>query len=318
MKRIPAPAPLLALALVAGLGSCQSPETSTPLPELALEPEPAPAWIHAPLTWDKLEAIELWLDRASASHDPRLVIEAELQLNEGRLLFTDRDVRSATLPRETLEVRVETAVAGFENVQINPSASDLQRQRAADGQRRAVGLLSGGGRSSGGLKIIARSEWGARRSNPRRMTTLRGSWTRITVHHSAETSSNPNGGTLEDTERTLRSIQKYHLEDPGHLWGDIGYHFLIDSGGRIFEGRELNWQGAHAGGSNNQQNIGICLLGNFEHGSPRPEATKSLELLLDHLCREHHIAASRVYPHRTFATTVCPGPELASFLRSYR
>ncbi len=314
--RIPAPVSLLGLALAAALLSCQARRTSRPLPALEPQPQPAPEWIHQALSWDKLQAIEAWLVNAAARHDALLVIEGQLQLNEGRLFFTDRDARSARVPRETLAVRVEAAVHGFDGVLADPAASPLQLQRAADGRRRAAALLSAP--YDGGLKVIARDDWGARRANPRRMTALRGTWSRITVHHSAEASSDPNGGTLEDSKRTLRLVQKYHLEDPGHLWGDIGYHYLIDSSGRIFEGRELDWQGAHAGGSNNQQNIGICLLGNFEQQAPRAQATKSLELLLDHLCREHDIPSARVYPHRTFGTTACPGPELTSFIRRYR
>ena len=150
---------------------------------------------------------------------------------------------------------------------------------------------------------------------------MRGAWSRITVHHSAETSSNPEGGSLDESTETLRGIQRFHMDDPGHRYGDIGYHFLIDSSGRIFEGRNLSWQGAHAGGQNgihNNQNIGVCLLGDFSSRPPTPAALKSMELLVGDLRRRFRIPASRVFAHSEFRDTQCPGPALEGWVAKYR
>jgi len=314
-----AAARLATLALVACC-ACAGPRRAPPPPAEPLVIEQAPAWIRQPLSWEKLQAIETWLAQESAGHDPRFVIEGELQLNEGRLLFTDRDQRADQVPPSTLAVRVQAAVSGFDHVLASEAASPIQRSRAENGLAAAKAILSGT-RPGPALAIIPRSEWGARPARTDRMTPLRGTWSRITVHHSAESSSDPNGGSLADSASTLLRIQKYHTRDPSHLWGDIGYHFLIDSSGRIFEGRSLEWQGAHAGGvngTNNRQNIGICMLGDYAHGSPRPAALKSLELLLEDLRARYRIPASRVYPHREFGTTICPGPALTQWIDAYR
>jgi len=97
-----------------------------------------------------------------------------------------------------------------------------------------------------GLAITTRAQWNAMPAKAANMTPLKGQWSRITVHHSAEETSDPVKARLDDSAHTVRLIQKYHMEDPEHHWGDIGYHFLIDSSGRIFQGRELKWQGGAA------------------------------------------------------------------------
>ena len=309
----------LALALLI-CTACSGGPRRKPRIEEPVQIADAPTWIHQPLSWEKLESLERWLDTESKHHDPRFVIEGQLQLNEGRLLFSDRDLRAEQVSRETLSVRVSSAVSGFDNVLANPAASPIQRSRAENGLAAARAMLDGP-TTARELSFVSRSSWSARKARTDRMTPLRGAWSRITVHHSAESSSNPNGGSLAESSSSVYGIQKYHMQDPSHRWGDIGYHFLIDSNGRIFEGRSLRWQGAHAGGvngTNNRQNIGICLLGDYATGSPRPEALKSLEVLLDHLREEHRIPASRVYAHNDFVTTECPGPALARWLRDYR
>jgi hypothetical protein len=250
--------------------------------------------------------IELWLENDAAHHDPALVVEAELQLNEGRVFFTRRDLETGSVPKDTLKVRAENAKTGFEKILANPQASAGQRNRAQIGLRAATALLAAPGTQE--VKLVKRAQWGARPARTEHMTRLMGAWSRITVHHSAETSSDPAGGSFEDSAQTVRSIQKFHMDDPEHDWGDIGYHFLIDAAGRIFEGRDLQWQGAHAGGNNNIQNLGICLLGDLEKRPPTPAALKSLQLLLDDLRAKYKIPAKRVLPHNELKTTRCPAP----------
>jgi len=147
---------------------------------------------------------------------------------------------------------------------------------------------------------------------------------RITIHHSAE----PLHGTrMSDSLREVRDIQKAHL-DKG--WAGIGYHFLVDRGGRIIEGRPLDIQGAHAGDSEkNRGNIGICLLGNFQSQADRgsayiraqsPSASQlaALEGLLERLRRRFPIQGRSIFAHLELKGTLCPGPELDAWVRSYR
>jgi hypothetical protein len=126
------------------------------------------------------------------------------------------------------------------------------------------------------------------------------------VHHTATSNNDP------DPEGRVRAIYRYHAVDRG--WGDIGYHYLIDEAGHIYEGR---WSGnpslacsqggdgadfAHDGagrlvtaghtGGYNSGNVGIALLGEFTThprfgGTPKAAAVSALEDALAELASRH-------------------------------
>ena len=76
----------------------------------------------------------------------------------------------------------------------------------------------------------------------------------MTLHHSAGFSAE----TLDEGIAQMQAIQTFHQDVRG--WSDIGYHFVIDKAGNIYQGRPETVIGAHTGGSNTG-NIGACLLG---------------------------------------------------------
>jgi hypothetical protein len=307
--------------LFACFAGCNS--MSPPPPPAQPDPEPAyvkPPWLDQPDSWERLVSIEEWLQNEGAKHRPDMRVEALLQLNNGRVKYSQKDLEMGTAPPETIRQRIETARDGFNEVLADPEAGPGAKTRAKIGLQSAVALLDAPVAPHAGLVIVKRAQWKAKSGRTERLTALKGAWSRITVHHSDEDRSRQTGGTLEESEEVVRAIQKFHMEDPDHGWGDIGYHFLIDSAGRIFEGRELQWQGAHAGGSggiNNLQNIGICMLGDFKKRSPTAAALNSLQLLIDSLRDQYKIPTSRVYPHKHFVTTECPGPSLTAWLKSH-
>jgi hypothetical protein len=304
----------IALALLAACAGCRQP----PRKAEVYEPPPVevttPAWVSQPLSWAKLEALESWLEYDAHRHEPFLVLEGQLVLSEGRLHFSQRDRDRSSAPADTLRLRIEGARDGFKAVNDDVRASPGQKRRAEIGLRATQALL--GAPAGAKLTAITRDQWGARNANPSSMTAHKGGWSKITVHHSAETSTDPAGGSIEESMASLRGIQRYHVEEKG--WGDIGYHFLVDAAGRIFEGRALNWQGAHAGGANNPQNIGVCLLGDLERRAPTPAALKSLELLVGDLRQRYRIREGRLYAHRELNVTTCPGDALTSWIKAHR
>jgi hypothetical protein len=279
---------------------------------------PSPEWIHQPLSWAKLEAIAAWLEGPGKAHAPDLVIEGELELNEGRVLMTEEESREG-IEAEVVQARAKAALAGFEGVLENPAASGLQKKRAETGKRAAQALLDQElpAPRAVGLALVTRDQWSALEANARRMTPAGGNWRRITVHHSAESRSPSGASSLADSSSSIRLIQKYHMQDPDKRWGDIGYHFLIDSSGRVFQGRELRWQGAHAGGENNRGNIGICMLGEFLDHGPQPAALRALDALIEDLRARYGIPRSQVFAHKELGNTACPGPALTSYLDRY-
>ena len=170
-------------------------------------------------------------------------------------------------------------------------------------------------------KIVSRGEWGAlpadhtarneygfyvKGSNPYGWYVysdpLRESYQTLVVHHSAFYKA--------DGLATLSEIQRLHREDRG--WADVGYHFLVDKDGTIYEGRALTVRGAHTAGFNTGS-AGICLLGDFRYEAPaqaQTDAALALMRWLLTLLDPSHLAG-----HKQFnPATICPGPFLVAQL----
>jgi hypothetical protein len=162
---------------------------------------------------------------------------------------------------------------------------------------------------------VSRYDWGADetlRSSVRAFADVQV----MTVHHTATENADT------DPKATMRAIYRYHTVDNG--WDDIGYQYVIDEGGRLYEGRwsgadsepcesdppapgapgvigdgsdfahdELNRlvTGAHTGGYNTG-NVGVALLGDFrDHrrfgADPQQAAVTALEDTLAGLANRH-------------------------------
>jgi hypothetical protein len=97
------------------------------------------------------------------------------------------------------------------------------------------------------------------------------------VHHTAGS----NDYTPAQAAAIVRGIEVYHVK--GNGWNDIGYNFLVDRYGTVYEGRAggmtRNVIGAHALGFNNGT-VGISLIGNFDHVAPPPAMQAALVKLL--------------------------------------
>jgi hypothetical protein len=154
--------------------------------------------------------------------------------------------------------------------------------------------------------VLSRSNWGAMPSIPTRLDPMGKVW-RMTVHHSAMYFRDTSQATCATQ---IKLIQRGHMLNKEY--GDIGYHYLIDPAGRIWSGRDLKWQGAHARGDNNIGNVGICLLGNFIRGRDGQRPTDSQVQALANLMRElkdrYRMKDDAVHCHSDFVDTVCPGP----------
>jgi hypothetical protein len=142
---------------------------------------------------------------------------------------------------------------------------------------------------------------------------------KITIHHSgsgcfwAQDASQAAG--------YIHDIQRFHQKQRG--WADIGYHYIVDRSGHVWQGRPLTYQGAHAGGVANRGNIGIAVLGNYCHQRLTSAQRRTLLLLLAKLSSYFSIPPSRIYTHREIGRTTghstdCPGPELSRFVRDAR
>jgi N-acetylmuramoyl-L-alanine amidase/FlgD Ig-like domain len=125
--------------------------------------------------------------------------------------------------------------------------------------------------------IILRKAWGANESIVRDKPSYADRVAFSVVHHTAGTQpSSP-----AQSAAIVRGIQAYHVK--GNGWDDIGYNFLVDRFGQIFEGRgggiTANVIGAHAQGFNTGS-AGVAVLGTFSGSAIPAGARRALVSLL--------------------------------------
>ena len=246
------------------------------------------------------------------------------------------------------------------NSQLRPaaSASGSTSQVQVAAAEPISGSSGSGGSSGGGVRgtrqiaapnenslpappIASRAVWQANESirlDNRAYAPVR----KLIIHHTASDNKPRNPADV------VRFVQRFHTSDLG--FSDSGYNYLIDHNGAIYEGRAARnyssgepisnedssgWGvvGAHAK-SNNAGSCGICLIGNFDIGSPTDAAVASLVWLLAYKASRYRIDATadeeyidvygnhRVYPnisgHRQVGLTACPGKRLFALLPTIR
>ena len=112
----------------------------------------------------------------------------------------------------------------------------------------------------------------------------------IVIHHTA-------GKFTTSFEESKKELQKIYLMTAvQRKWRDIGYHYLIDGKGRIYEG-SLGGKysiGIHAYG-HNKGTIGIALMGDFRPGHDKltEEMKKSLINLVKYIIKEYQLDISK-------------------------
>ncbi|MEL6658436.1 MAG: N-acetylmuramoyl-L-alanine amidase [Bacteroidota bacterium] len=159
--------------------------------------------------------------------------------------------------------------------------------------------------------IQSRAEWCPTGDCPVQASPASTVVTHLIVHHSAGTNS------ANDWAAIVRAIWDLHVN--GNGWDDIGYNYLVDPDGVLYEGRGNDIRGAHFCGTNTGT-MGVCVLGNFTSIEPTSEAINSLERLLgwkacdidaDPLGTSFHASSGRnlmhISGHRDGCATACPG-----------
>lgn len=136
----------------------------------------------------------------------------------------------------------------------------------------------------------------------------------------------------------LQQMYKFHTFTRG--WGDIGYNFLIDQDGVIYEGRAggADVIGAHTR-RNNNSTVGVSLIGNFQTDYPSEAMMQSLIDLSTALAIHYdidplqeiivhqetqtepyvdHVHTSALLGHRDAGVTSCPGDHVYELLPQVR
>ncbi|MES2735651.1 MAG: choice-of-anchor D domain-containing protein [Verrucomicrobiota bacterium] len=175
------------------------------------------------------------------------------------------------------------------------------------------------------IEIVTRAGWGAVAPNAHTLTMP--DFQHVTLHHT----SNANTGAAE-----MQRIQHMHMslfpyvspyDGPfqGKNFVDIGYHFIMDKAGVVYEGRQLEaapgapggsyTAGEHVGANNTVAGIGFCTMGDYEgtEGNETWPAArqKDLEKAVSALCRRYKLPAAKLSYHKALAVSpggsLCPG-----------
>ena len=130
---------------------------------------------------------------------------------------------------------------------------------------------------AGSPPLLGREAWGANEAIRRAPPSYAPSVQFALVHHTAGT----NSYTASQSAAIVRGIEVYHVK--GNGWNDIGYNFLVDKYGQVFEGRyggvDKNVIGAHAEGFNTGS-VGVAVLGTYSSSAPPAVARTALADLL--------------------------------------
>lgn len=160
-------------------------------------------------------------------------------------------------------------------------------------------------------RVFSRRSWGAAsaRGSQSRMNP-----SRVTVHH---TDGHPRTELAASIEE-MRGYQAYHMK--GHGWADIGYHFVVDGAGRVFEGRHTDVLGAHAEGANTN-NVGIAVMGDYNKTQLNGAQKDMLRHLISFLAIKYQTDPRQngfIQGHQHFNNTDCPGRNIAAYLAELR
>ena len=174
--------------------------------------------------------------------------------------------------------------------------------------------------------IVTRAEWGADESLRNCTPTVSPTLKAAVVHHTVGS----NTYSASESAAVVRGIYAFHTQSRG--WCDVGYNYLVDRFGTIFEGRyggvDQNVIGAQVGGFNTST-LGVSMMGTFTDVAPPAATVEAIARLLAWRLGSMYIDPSstvalvsagnskypagatvtvpRIVGHRDLYQTECPG-----------
>ncbi len=213
-------------------------------------------------------------------------------------------------------------------------ASDPASDPAVGVVDAGAATLAGAGTATAKPRIYSRAQWGAdermRDASSLHYGEVHGGF----VHHTV----NANSYTRGQVPAIIRGIYAYHTQSRG--WSDVGYNFLVDRFGRIWEGRyggvDRPVVGAHTLGYNDDS-FAMSAIGNYDVTRPSSATVDAyarlfawkLSLSGVRAGSTHQWVTKRYLPaiegHRDVGQTACPGrylyakiPEIRSRAARYQ
>ncbi|MEU0457413.1 peptidoglycan-binding protein [Streptomyces sp. NPDC006129] len=159
------------------------------------------------------------------------------------------------------------------------------------------------------VSIISRATWGAKpwdndpRSEGPAYVPL-SSRTEFFVHYDGAHHVTKTGYAVP------RAIEAQHL---ARGWSGVGYHFVVDQAGNIYEGRGWTRAGAHCPG-HNVSGIGVQIAVGGDQ-EPSEAALAACRALYDEACRKTGRTLAK-RGHRDGIATQCPGSKLYAWVQA--
>ena len=253
-------------------------------------------------------------------------------------------IREADWVQYRSSVELEGLRLHFVNVRGTASPGErlmnaLRRSANAGVVALAGSLAPGAAGAQGGKPaMVSRRAWGASKCTPRERPAY-GQVRAAFVHHTV----NANSYSREEAPDVVLGICLYHRNSNG--WDDVGYNFLVDRFGTIYEGRaggaDSAVVGAQAQGYN-AQSTGIANMGTYTSVRQTPEAIRAVSRIIRWKLPLHgapttgpvtlvstggssnrypagrSVALQRVSGHRDTGATSCPGDALYAQLPEIR
>ncbi len=228
-----------------------------------------------------------------------------------QLSVIDPGVETATAEEEP-ELETDPAAA-----QATPDQSAGESEGQSEGQD---GLVLQAAKTTAAMPTIySRAQWGADEKMRDAKSLRYGTVSAGFVHHTV----NANDYTADQVPGIIRSIYAYHVKSRG--WSDIGYNYVVDRFGRIWEGRyggiDRAVVGAHTLGYNDYS-FAMSAIGNFDVVQPPEEMIKAYGALFAwklglagvNPASTSQKVGSKVFSaingHRDAGSTACPGKYL--------
>ena len=114
-----------------------------------------------------------------------------------------------------------------------------------------------------------------------------------------------------DNYATVDQMRRFHRSIG---WDDIGYHYIVDQDGSVYEGRPLDKAGAHVR-NGNANSIGVAWIG---AGSPTEEQYRALVTWTYALMVNYEIDFGGLFGHNDFESAqaqgkTCPNLDMQQF-----
>jgi hypothetical protein len=186
--------------------------------------------------------------------------------------------------------------------------------------------------------IIKRKKWDRKNDCKPRRKSKEGEVDAVVIHHTV----NANNYSKNEAADMVLGICRFHRN--GNGWDDIGYNFVVDRFGDIYEGRNGGIERANIGAQSlgfNNTTSGIANLGDFDKQKVPKDALKAQAKLIQWLAKVHDFDPSdkaklkatedsgeydkgdkakvdAISGHQDLVSTDCPGRELYDQLKKLR